>query len=118
GVMPSTFEFQLLWGGAAMWRPLNYTLDQLELRDYRAFILVGRLNSDASVEQASAELSPLAARQEKDHPEIYPSSRYRVVPLHEALMDKLGHKIAWMLLGLSGFVLLIACGNLANLQLA
>jgi predicted permease len=41
-----------------------------------------------------------------------------VLPLHETLMDQLGRKISWMLLALSGFVLLIACANLANLQLA
>lgn len=118
GVMPETFEFPLLWGGAAMWRPLNYNPGQVNGREYRSFILIGRLDAGASVQQATAELAPLAALQEADHPESYPSLRYRVVPLHEALMDKLGRKISWMLLGLSGFVLLIACANLANLQLA
>src|SRR5690606_21592815 len=41
-----------------------------------------------------------------------------VIPLHEAAMNDVGHSISWMLLGLAGFILLIACANLANLQLA
>lgn len=118
GVMPSRFDYRMLWGRAALWRPLNFTKDQIKWRDYRAFQLIGRLASDASVPQATAELAPVAVQQEKAHPESYSGLRYRVLPLNEALMDKLGRRLSWMLLGLAGFVLLIACANLANLQLA
>jgi predicted permease len=82
------------------------------------FTLIGRLAPGASLLQAGAELAPLAAAQEHEHPESYAGLRYRAVLLDEALIDHLGRRISWMLLGLSGFVLLIACANLANLQLA
>jgi len=118
GVMPPRFDYRPLWGGCALWRPLNFTPDQRQWRDYRVFTLIGRLAPGASLAQAGAELAPLATAQEKEHPESYSGLRYRAVQLDEALVDHLGRRISWMLLGLSGFVLLIACANLANLQLA
>jgi predicted permease len=118
GVMPPQFDYRMLWSRTALWRPLNFTKDQIKWRDYRAFQLIGRLAAGASPTQASAELAPVAAQQETAHPESYSGLRYRAIPLNEALMDKLGRRLSWMLLGLAGFVLLIACANLANLQLA
>ncbi len=118
GVMPPSFDYRMLWGRTAFWRPLNFTPEQMKWRDYRTFSLIGRLPETTSPAQVSAELTPVAAQQEKLFPESYSGIRYRAVPLHEALMDALGRRISWLLLGLAAFVLLIACANLANLQLA
>ena len=118
GVMPPRFDYRPLWGYAALWRPLNFTREQLAWRDCRVFTLIGRLRPGVAPVRAAAELAPVAATQEKAHPESYSGLHYRAVVLREALMDKLGRQISWMLLGLAGFVLLIACANLANLQLA
>ncbi len=118
GVMPPSFDWRFLWGTAAFWRPLNYTPDQLRTRTYRAFQMVGRLKPGATPEQAAAELGPVAANQQQDFPQDYSGLTYRATVLHKAQMDDDSRNILWMLLGLSGFVLLIACANLANLQLA
>ena len=118
GVMPASFDWRILWGTTSYWRPLNFTPDQLKSRTYRAFNLIGRLKPGATAEQAAAELSPVAAAQLKDFPQDYNGLVYHPVPLNEAQMDDEGRRIVWMLLGLSDFVLLIACANLANLQLA
>lgn len=118
GVMPEDFTYRFLWDNAALWRPLNYTPDQVKQREYRAFNLVGRLADGANAEQAGAELAPIATRQQTEFPQTYRDRSYRATVLHEALMDDESRRIVWMLLGLSGFVLLIACANLANLQLA
>mgnify|MGYP000930689659 CR=1 FL=1 len=118
GVMPPSFDYHMLWGRTAFWRPLNFTKEQMEWRDYRMFSLIGRLPETTNSAQVSAELAPVAAQQEKVFPESYSGIRYRAVPLHETLMDSLGRRISWLLLGLAAFVLLIACANLANLQLA
>ena len=118
GVMPPEFEYQMLWGSTQLWRPLAYSKEQLEWRDYRAFQLIGRMRSPDAAPQIAGSLATLAAEQAKGHPQTYGGLRYRVLPLNEALMDDTGRRISWMLLGLSGFVLLIACANLANLQLA
>jgi len=118
GVMPQSFDYRLMWGPTSFWRPINFTADQLKSRTYRIFNLYGRLKPGLTAGQAAAELSAVAATQQKDYPQDYAGLRYQVVVLHEALMDDESRKIIWMLLGLSGFVLLIACANLANLQLA
>ena len=118
GVMPPSFDYRMLWGGSALWRPLDFTRDQIEWRDYRAFDLVGRLAPGVAPRQIDTELAPVVAAQAKQHPESYAGLRYAAIPLHAALTDTLSKRISWMLLGLAGFVLLIACANLANLQLA
>ncbi|HEX2861778.1 MAG TPA: ABC transporter permease, partial [Lacunisphaera sp.] len=118
GVMPPAFDYRMLWGPTAFWRPLNFTPNQMEWRDYRTFSLIGRLADDVGPAVVGAELAPVGQQQEKLFPESYAGIRYRAVPLHEALMDTLGRRISWLLLGLAAFVLLIACANLANLQLA
>lgn len=118
GVMPPSFDYRLLWGGSALWRPLNFTRDQMEWRDYRTFDLIGRLPPGVRPDRVTAELAPVVAAQAKLFPESYAGLRYAAVPLHEALVDTLGRGLSAMLLGLAGLVLLIACANLANLQLA
>jgi predicted permease len=118
GVMPPGFEWRILWGRTALWRPLNFTPDQLKNRPYRTFQLIGRLKPGATPVQAAAELGPVAAAQLKESPADYDGLTYRPMILNEAQMDDEGRHIIWMLLGLAGFVLLIACANLANLQLA
>ncbi len=118
GVMPPAFDYRPLWEGASYWRPLNFTREQQEWRDYRVFTLFGRLKPGATPATAATALAPLAATQTRDHPSIYNGLRYRVLSLQDAVTDGLMRNIAWMLLALSVFVLLIACANLANLQLA
>lgn len=118
GVMPARFDYKMFWGNVAVIRPLNFTKDQSQYRGYRAFLLLGRLRPGVTPATISAQLAPVAADQEKAFPQDYAGRSYRAMPLHEAVMDSVGRSISWMLLGLSGFVLLICCANLANLQLA
>ncbi len=118
GVMPANFEYRFFWGDSTFWRPLAFTPDQRNNRSNRPFVLTGRLKPGVTAQQVGAELGPLAAAQQKDFPQDYAGLRYEALPLHEAVMDQESRKISWMLVSLSGFVLLIACANLANLQLA
>ncbi|MDQ5980502.1 MAG: putative transport system permease protein, partial [Verrucomicrobiota bacterium] len=118
GVMPARFDYKMLWGNVALFRPLNFTKDQSLYRPYRAFSLIGRLKPGVTPEAAIAPFAAVAAEQQKAFPQDYAGRRYLASALHEAIMDDVGRNISWMLLGLSGFVLLICCANLANLQLA
>jgi len=118
GVMPARFDYKMLWGNVSIIRPLNFTKDQSLYRGYRAFSLIGRLKPGVTAASAVTPLATVAADQEKAFPQDYAGLRYRAVMLHETAMDDVGRNISWMLLGLAGFVLLICCANLANLQLA
>ncbi len=85
---------------------------------YRGLPLVGRVAPGATVAQAQAELKGLAASFVATHPSAYPNGlRLTVRPLGEAVTRDV--KPALMALGAAvGFVLLIACVNVANLLLA
>lgn len=118
GVMPARFDYKMFWGNIALIRPLNFSKDQINYRGYRAFSLIGRLKPGMTFDLMAAQLAPVAAEQEKAFPQDYAGRHYRTILLHESVMDSVGRSISWMLLGLSAFVLLICCANLANLQLA
>ena len=63
-------------------------------------------------------MKSLAARSAEAFPEYDAQSSLRLAPLHDSIGDIASRRFAWLLLVLTGFVLLIACVNLANLQLA
>jgi hypothetical protein len=82
--------------------------------------MLGRLASDASRERATTELTALAARMSVDYPDVYvPGSPLvpALIPVEDALVGKTRPHL-YALLGTVGFVLLIACVNVANLLLA
>ena len=96
-----------------VWMPREYSSGLL----YRGLTLVGRLVPGATVDQAQAELDGLTAGFVATHPSAYPNGlRLSVRPLGEVVTRDV--KPALMALGAAvGFVLLIACINVANLLL-
>jgi putative ABC transport system permease protein len=78
---------------------------------------VGRLREGRTVEQADAELGAIAARLEREHPEDNTNQGVAVRALHGALVAE-ARPALLMLAAAVGFVLLVACANLANLLLA
>lgn len=118
GILPPRAEYNLLWGNVGLWRPLNLRPDQVRIRAYRSFMLIGRLRDGVEPAVIGAQLAPLATTQEKEFPQDYPKLRYNALVLNASVMDTIGRYLSWTLLGMSGFILLIACANLANLQLA
>ena len=116
GVMPPTFEHPLLWGTIDVWRPLAFTAEQRQSRGSNYLRSLGRLKPGVSIEQADAGMAVLAANLASQYPENAGES-LRLEPLHRSMSDDVGRKVMWFVFGLAGFVLLIACANLANLQL-
>src|SRR6185503_15978531 len=106
------------WGAIDAWRPLALTSEQRQDRRDSWLLVIARLKQGVSVWQAEAALKPLAARLAHAYPEHNANYGLRVAPLHASIGDEASRRFAWLLLGLTGFVLLIACANLANLQLA
>ena len=118
GVMPASFEYPLLWGPVDMWRPVTIPRHIIEDRNNTFFSTFARLKPGATIAQAKAEIDALMARWAADHPHTNSGRGVRVATLRQSTMDSTGKFFTWMLYGLSAFVLLIACANLANLQLA
>jgi putative ABC transport system permease protein len=116
GVMPARFQFPRAF---EIWKPL--ALDPEEERHGQQFTLIhliGRLQPGVSLAGAEAELNTIANRRPSEEPGVSANNaRIQVIPLHEQLVKDVRLAI-WVLLGAVGFVLLIACANVANLMLA
>jgi putative ABC transport system permease protein len=86
-------------------------------RDAHFISVVGRLKSGVSLAQAQSDIAGIARRQEQDFPQTNASLGSNVVPLHTQIVGNV-RGMLFILLGAVGFVLLIACTNVANLMLA
>ncbi len=88
-------------------------------RNRRMMIAFARLKPGVKLNQAQADLSVVATRIERAHPDSYPPQGYAIsaVPLRDDL-TRSARTTFFVLLGGAGFVLLIACANVANLMLA
>ncbi len=114
GVMPA--EFQFLMSGVNIWTPIRFTQKNLADRDAHYLNVVARLKKDVTPEQAQAEMKTIMARIVKASGESEQLS-VSVIPLSEQLSGNMRRPF-FMLLVAVGFVLLIACANIANLQLS
>lgn len=110
GVMPPGFRFPFqsdLW-----WLSDRYFNRQT--RGLRIDQTIGRLKPGVSAEQARAEMQQIAARLAQTYPDTNTGVTATVVSLRDFWFGKLRRSF-WLLLGACGFVLLIACANVANL---
>ena len=88
-------------------------------RTHRMTEMIARLDPATTVEQARAELATITARVHAANPETYPAAagyKITMTPLQEVLGQD-AKKTLWLLVGVAGFVLVIACANVANLTL-
>lgn len=89
-------------------------------RRARMMTAFGRLKPGVRLEQAQADLSVVANQIASAHPDVYPKSEgysLAAAPLRDDLTRR-ARATFWVLLGGAGFVLLIACANVANLLMA
>jgi putative ABC transport system permease protein len=125
GVMPARLQFPPTGGAYAgaveLWTPLALTDDERQARRRDSnFNLIGRLKPDVTLEQAQANMAAVAARVERQYPDIY-QGNIRITATVVGLTRRMTRNvrlIVLMLFGAVGLVLLIACANIANLQLA
>jgi predicted permease len=123
GVMPAGFEqigngYRLTDGAAVdVWLPFNLLANpQRARRDTHYCNAVARLKPGIIRDAAEAEMNVIAAGLERQYAEDQ-GWRIRLMPLHDDVTGK-GRPLLLLLAGAVGFVLLIACVNVANLLLA
>jgi len=116
GVMPPGFDHPILWGTVDFWQPLAFNAEQQKNRGTNFLSEFGRLKPGVSIAQAQQSMITLAANIGKENSANVGES-LRLEPLQRSTSDDIGRKVMWFTFGLAGFVLLIACANLANLQL-
>jgi predicted permease len=115
GVMPPDFKFAPFWATKAeLWAPLSLT-DRATSRGGNSLRVFARLRPGVTLEQARAEMATITDRLEKEYPGT--NRDYIVTPLKERVVGDIRPALL-VLLGAVCLVLLIACANVAHMQLA
>lgn len=114
GVMPASISFPSK--STNVWVPLDIDPQKPDDR-YSLLDSVARLKPGLTVGQAGAELAILSKQFQAENPKYNSGEAFTVYGLHEKLVGDTRSKMLF-LLGAVLFVLLIACANIANLQLA
>ena len=99
-----------------LWVPLVVEKDPIKPTS-SAVSVMGRLKPGVSLAQAQAEMNAIAQQQQSEHPKQNPIN-ITVEPLHLNFLTDATRRNLWLLLGAVGFLLLIACVNVANLLFA
>jgi putative ABC transport system permease protein len=114
GVMPESFTFPL--NGGELWSPLIFDDKALTNRDNHYLQVIGLLKPGITIEQARANLNAIAARAAQEFPESNSGKSVSVQSLTQDFTRGVRVAVPAMF-GSVGFVLLIACANIANLLL-
>lgn len=114
GILPPGFQFALR--PADVWLPYQPGEAQLTRRFMHGTNMIARLKSDVPLAQAQTAMSEIASRIEREHQASHAGTTVTLIPLQEQMIGQV-KPILLLLLGAVGFVLLIACANVASLLL-
>jgi putative ABC transport system permease protein len=122
GVMPPNFQFHIKHRSgtgrpAELWSVLPMTMATTANQRGRFLSVVARLKPGVSVDQAAVELRTIEARLSDEAPQYNKNFSAEALPLREQFFGNVRRPL-WLMLGAVGFVLLIACANVANLLLS
>ena len=127
GVLPPTFSLPRevmptlgVVADAELVLPLPLADDAATVRNREDYNIIATLRREVTIAEARAELDALTARLRREHPDFYPPNgglTFRILPLQEQAVGRV--RLALIVLSAAvGFVLLIACANVANLLLS
>ncbi len=116
GVLPRDFEFSPA-GAAPFWVPIHLNPYETTARNARWLSVFGRLAPGQTIQQARAEMETISAQLARQYPQQNAAVSVSVAPLREEIVGNI-RPVLWVLFGAVGFVLLIACANVANLLMS
>jgi len=105
-----------IWVTPGGWATMTGGVNEFQFRKNRWFEVMGRLQPDASLEQARTQLQVLADRLDRAFPDSNHGVGFHAVRAVERMREGLGFGL--LLMAMVGMVLLISCVNVANLLLA
>lgn len=117
GVMPRGFQYP---GRVEMWVPVGQLAGDSNWQqrgNHPGLYAVARLKPGATLQQAQADMDAIAVNLGKQYPDSNEGNGVRIRPMLEIFVGEVRGTL-WVLFGAVGFVLLIACANIANLLLA
>ena len=114
GILPAGFHFALM-GPSQLWIPLALTEQELRARRLLSLNVTARLKPGFTRRRATAYLETMARRLAESYPETNTDRGVKLESMADAIGQQGGNDRALVLFALVGCVLLIACGNVANL---
>jgi putative ABC transport system permease protein len=121
GILPTDFKLHLpplafLLKEADVYLPMNTGFISRAQRTNNFLTAFGRIKAGVTLQQAEAEMENIAAQLREEHLEFkHNRMQIGMIPLHEAIVKNIRPTL-WLLLAAVGFVLAIACANVANLM--
>ncbi|MBA3357258.1 MAG: ABC transporter permease [Pyrinomonadaceae bacterium] len=115
GVMPAGFQF--MESRIGLWVPIAFTSETLAQRGSHFLTVIARIRPGVTLAQANADIQMIQQRIAHDHPDQAGRLGAFVIPLRDQLAGDVRRPLLVLLVAV-GFVLLIACANIANLLLS
>jgi len=117
GVMPASLDDQMLFNGQIDFWTLDDIVVNHNFRDGSWYAVAARMKPGVTLQQVQAEMNGIAASMAHDYPKTNAKHGLNVIPYPSNTMGDVGTRIIWLIMALSTGVLMIACFNIANLQL-
>jgi predicted permease len=116
GILPRGFTLYGTMPEFEIWKPFAFDRTQLD-RENHELVVFGRLQDGVTMQTAQSEMETILAQLKRQYPGIDQKNGIHVAGFHDELVKPLRPGLL-LLLAAVGFVLLIACANVANLMLA
>ncbi|HEV2687879.1 MAG TPA: ABC transporter permease [Bryobacteraceae bacterium] len=117
GIMPASFQFPPGSVTVDIWMPLQFSPNNLKQRGSHWMAVMGRLKPGVDINGAAAEMKQIAANLAQQYPDNQKGRSILIRSMQDVLVGGIRPALL-VLMGSVGFVLLIACANVANLLLA